>query len=115
MDTLQKSRDEVSGLHDQAVEKVRAQEGKVLDNEQLYEQRLDSARSELEALHNELYSRKEMIRSANEAMFVKVCCCHSDACLVLSHIISADELSAVLQSDVTCVVNGAVFLHIGPF
>jgi hypothetical protein len=65
-------RDEAVAEHREAVDKINLQQLQLADNERLYRQRLDSARAELEALHNELTSRKEVIRSANEAIFNKV-------------------------------------------
>ena len=72
MDAIRRSRDEALEQHSQALDKIGMQSQQMAENERLYRQRLDAARSELEALHNELSSRKEVIRSANEAIFMKV-------------------------------------------
>ena len=72
MELLRRSREEAAGQQTEAMARVAQQALQLEDNERLYRQRLDTARAELEALHNELTSRKEVIRNANEAIFMKV-------------------------------------------
>nr|KAG5703039.1 hypothetical protein BaRGS_016200 [Batillaria attramentaria] len=71
LDMMRMARDEALEQHSQALEKLGVQAQQLTDNERAYKHRLDQARGELEALHNELSSRKELIRGANETVFMK--------------------------------------------
>ena len=72
MRCMKESNDELRCENQQLCEKMESQNKQLCENEKLYRSRLEMARGELEALHNELCSRKEVIRNANEAIFNKV-------------------------------------------
>ncbi|XP_025112777.1 coiled-coil domain-containing protein 18-like isoform X2 [Pomacea canaliculata] len=71
LDALTKAHDQAQQQHASAVERTTSLSHKLTENERLYEHRLDQARSELEALQNEVTSRKELIRNANETIFMR--------------------------------------------